>query len=122
MPMKKKDIEKMLKKPIVAVVAVTAPDGSPHAVPTWFEYANGQIRFHTAAEAFKYKCLVRDPRITLVVDTKKMPYKTVVLKGPRDARGKNRRQAHGADGDRVPGEEGRQGVREDDEGQQGRDR
>jgi PPOX class probable F420-dependent enzyme len=81
MPMKKKDIEKMLKKPIVAVVAVTAPDGSPHAVPTWYEYDNGQIRFHTAAEAFKYKCLVRDPRITLVVDTKKAPYKTVVLKG-----------------------------------------
>jgi len=43
MPMKKKDIEKLLKKPIVAVVAVTAPDGAPHAVPTWFEYADGQI-------------------------------------------------------------------------------
>src|SRR5271168_2591075 len=42
--------------------------------------------------------------------------------GARHARGKSRRQAHGADGDRVPWEEGRQGVREDDEGQQGRDR
>src|SRR5208337_3261633 len=81
MPMKKKDIEKLLKKPIVAVVAVTAPDGAPHAVPTWFEYAGGQIVFHTGAESFKYKCLVRDPRVTLVVDTKKAPYKTVVLKG-----------------------------------------
>jgi PPOX class probable F420-dependent enzyme len=81
MPMRKKDIEKMLKKPIVAVVAVTAPDGSPHAVPTWYEYDKGQIRFHTGGEAFKYKCLVRDPRVTLVVDTKKAPYKTVVLKG-----------------------------------------
>jgi PPOX class probable F420-dependent enzyme len=81
MPMRKKDIEKMLKKPHVAVVAVTAPDGSPHAVPTWYEYDEGQIRFHTGAEAFKYKCLVRDPRVTLVVDTKKAPYKTVVLKG-----------------------------------------
>jgi PPOX class probable F420-dependent enzyme len=81
MPMKKRDIEKLLKKPIVAVVAVTAPDGSPHAVPTWYEYGDGLIRFQTAAEAFKYKCLVRDPRVTLVVDTKKAPYKTVVLKG-----------------------------------------
>jgi PPOX class probable F420-dependent enzyme len=81
MPMKKKEIEKLLKKAIVAVVAVTAPDGAPHAVPTWFEYADGQVVFHTGSESFKYKCLVRDPRVTLVVDTKKMPYKTVVLKG-----------------------------------------
>ena len=81
MPMKKKEIDALLVQPHIAVVAVTAPGGAPHAVPTWFEYADGQIVFHTAAEAFKYKCLVRDPRITLVVDTKKMPYKTVVLKG-----------------------------------------
>jgi PPOX class probable F420-dependent enzyme len=81
MPMKKKDIEKLLKKPIVAVVAVTAPDGAPHAVPTWFEYGDGTIAFHTGAEAFKYKCMVRDPRVTLVVDTKKAPYKSVILKG-----------------------------------------
>lgn len=81
MPMKKKDIEKLLKKPIVAVVAVTAPDGAPHAVPTWFEYADGQIVFHTGPESFKYKCLMHDPRLTLVVDTKTEPYRAVVLKG-----------------------------------------
>ncbi len=79
MPMKKKDIEKLLKKPIVAVVAVTAPDGAPHAVPTWFEYADGQIVFHTGAESFKYKLQVRDPRVTQVVDTKNPPYNTVVV-------------------------------------------
>jgi PPOX class probable F420-dependent enzyme len=81
MPMKKKDIDKMLKKPNIAVVSVTAPDGAPHAVPTWYEYDKGQIVFHTGSEAFKYKCLVRDPRVTLVVDTRKPPYKAVVLKG-----------------------------------------
>jgi PPOX class probable F420-dependent enzyme len=81
MPMKKKDIDKMLKKPYIAVVAVTAPDGAPHAVPTWYEYDRGQIVFHTGSETFKYKCLVHDSRVTLVVDTKKPPYKSVVLKG-----------------------------------------
>lgn len=81
MPMKKKDIEKLLGKPVVAVVAVTAPNGAPHAVPTWYEYDKGQIFFHTGPESFKYKCLVRDPRVTLVVDTKKPPYKSVVVKG-----------------------------------------
>jgi PPOX class probable F420-dependent enzyme len=81
MPMKKRDIEKLLKEPNIAVVSVTAPDGAPHAVPTWYEYRAGEVVFHTAPGAFKYKCLVKDPRITLVVDTRKAPYKCVILKG-----------------------------------------
>jgi len=81
MPMKKSAIEKFLREPNVAVVAVTAPDGAPHAVPTWYEYRAGEVVFHTGPEAFKYKCLRHDPRVTLVVDTKKPPYKSVVLKG-----------------------------------------
>jgi uncharacterized protein len=60
---------------------VTAPDGAPHAVPTWYEYRGGKVVFHTDATAFKYKCLQHDPRITFVVDTKKPPYKCVILKG-----------------------------------------
>jgi PPOX class probable F420-dependent enzyme len=81
MPMTKREIENLLKKPNVAVVAVTAPDGAPHAVPTWYEYLNGEVVFHTGEESFKYKCLVRDPRIALVIDTRDAPYKCVILKG-----------------------------------------
>ena len=81
MPMKKKEIDQILAQPHIAVVAVTAPDGAPHAVPTWYEYKGGKVTFHTDKSAFKYKCLEHDPRVTLVVDTKKAPYKCVVLKG-----------------------------------------
>lgn len=81
MPMKKSAIEKLLREPNIAVVAVTAPNGAPHAVPTWYEYRAGEVVFHTGPEAFKYKCLSRDPRVTLVVDTRKAPYKCVILKG-----------------------------------------
>jgi len=81
MPMKKSAVEKLLREPNIAVVAVTAPNGAPHAVPTWYEYRAGEIVFHTGPEAFKYKCLARDPRVTLVVDTRKAPYKCVILKG-----------------------------------------
>jgi len=81
MPMKKVAIEKLLRQPNIAVVAVTAPDGAPHAVPTWYEYRAGEVVFHTGAEAFKFKCLSSDPRVTLVVDTRKPPYKCVILKG-----------------------------------------
>jgi PPOX class probable F420-dependent enzyme len=81
MPMTKEKIDALLSRPNVAVVAVTAPDGAPHAVPTWYEYQGGEIVFHTAKSAFKYRCLAHDPRITLCVDTRKPPYKAVILKG-----------------------------------------
>jgi PPOX class probable F420-dependent enzyme len=81
MPMKKKEVDQLLAQPHIAVVAVTAPDGAPHAVPTWYEYKGGKVVFHTDIGAFKYKCLAHDPRIALVVDTKKAPYKCVILKG-----------------------------------------
>jgi PPOX class probable F420-dependent enzyme len=79
--MTKAQIEELLSQPNVAVVAVTAPDGAPHAVPTWYEYRNGEISFHTATNSFKYKCLRNDPRITLCVDTRTVPYKAAILKG-----------------------------------------
>jgi len=81
MPMKKSAIEKLLREPNVAVVSVTAPDGAPHAVPTWYEYRSGEVIFHTDANAYKTKCLKHDPRVTLVVDTRKPPYKCAILKG-----------------------------------------
>ncbi len=81
MPMSKREIEKLLKQPEIAVVATTAPNGAPHAVPTWYEYRGGEVVFHTGLNTFKYRCLQHDPRITLVVDTRKPPYKCVILKG-----------------------------------------
>jgi PPOX class probable F420-dependent enzyme len=82
MRMTKREILEFLSEPNVAVVAVTAPDGSPHAVPTWFEYRRGEAFFLTESSAFKYKCLQHDPRVTLCIDTRKPPnYKAVILKG-----------------------------------------
>lgn len=81
MPMNKREIARFLFQPNIAVVAVTAPDGSPHAVPIWYEYRAGQVSFITDATAFKYKCLQHDPRVTLCVDVRKPPYRAVILKG-----------------------------------------
>ena len=95
MAMKKKDIDRLLAQPHIAVVAVTAPDGSPHAVPTWYEYKGGKVTFHTETTAFKFKCLEHDPRIALVVDTKQSPYKCVILKGQATIEIKNHDDARG---------------------------
>jgi PPOX class probable F420-dependent enzyme len=81
MPMTKRAIAQFLAKPNIGIVAVTAPDGAPHAVPTWYEYRKGEIFFITDATAFKCKCLLHDPRVTFCVDVRKPPYKAVILKG-----------------------------------------
>jgi len=81
MPMSKREIDVFLKQPHVAVMAVTAPDGSPHAVPVWYEWKGGAATIFMFRESFKFKCLQNDPRMTLTVDSRKMPYKCVILKG-----------------------------------------
>jgi PPOX class probable F420-dependent enzyme len=81
MPMTKREIAQLLSEPNIAVVAVSGADGAPHAVPIWYEYRKGEVSFITDAASFKYKCLMRDPRVTLCVDVRKPPYKAIILKG-----------------------------------------
>jgi PPOX class probable F420-dependent enzyme len=81
MPMTKRAIDALLKQPNVAVMAVTTPDGAPHAVPVWYEWKSGAATVFMLPGSFKLKCLRREPRMSLVVDTKKSPYKCVILKG-----------------------------------------
>jgi nitroimidazol reductase NimA-like FMN-containing flavoprotein (pyridoxamine 5'-phosphate oxidase superfamily) len=81
MPMKRKEIDQFLSKPNVAVIAVTDPDGHPHAVPTWYDYKAGVVTIHSDTTAFKYKCLQKNPYVGLCVDAKTPPYKAVILKG-----------------------------------------
>lgn len=81
MPMTRNEIERLLKKPNIAVVSVTTPDGGPHSVPVWYEYRGGTISIFCAPDSFKYKCLQRNPRISLCVDTRTPPYRCVILKG-----------------------------------------
>ena len=122
MPMPKNKIDELLAQPNIAVLAVTAPDGAPHAVPTWYEYDQGEVVFQTARTAFKYRCLARDPRITLCIDTKVAPYKAVILKGRVTMEERVRHRADAPDGDRVPGRKARSGVREIAGRGEGRDR
>jgi len=81
MPMTKREIDAFLKRPHIAVMAVNAPGGKPHAVPVWYEWKGGAATLFMFPGSFKFKCLQRDPNMALVVDSKKSPYKCVILKG-----------------------------------------
>ena len=81
MPLSKDEIEAFLRRPNVAVVATVGPDGEPHAVPTWYEYDDGQIVLHAGLRSRKYRNLRQNDRVSLCVDTKTAPYQAVVVYG-----------------------------------------
>jgi PPOX class probable F420-dependent enzyme len=81
MPMTKRELDQFLRQPIIAVLATTARGGAPHAVPIWFEYRAGEIWFFMDPSSFKHRCIKHNPRVTLVVDTKKPPYRCAIVKG-----------------------------------------
>ncbi len=37
------DVDEFLSRPNPAVVATLRPDGSPHTVPTWYDWENGRV-------------------------------------------------------------------------------
>jgi PPOX class probable F420-dependent enzyme len=82
MPLSDKEIEEFLRQPNIAVVATVAADGQPHAVPTWYEYDDGEIVFHTGLRTRKYRNIQANDRVSICVDTKTPPYyKAIVIYG-----------------------------------------
>lgn len=81
MPMSKEEIEAFLKEPNIAVVATVTPDGAPHAVPSWYEYDEGDIVLHMGPNARRYGNLKRNDRVTVCIDTRTPPYKAVIIEG-----------------------------------------
>jgi PPOX class probable F420-dependent enzyme len=81
MPLNNEEIEAFLRRPNVAVVATVGPDSQPHAVPTWYEYDDGQIVLHMDPHSRKYRNLRHNDRVSICVDTKSVPYQAVIVYG-----------------------------------------
>jgi PPOX class probable F420-dependent enzyme len=63
-----------------AVLATTREDGRPHAVPIAL-VLDDDVLFLTNAETVKGRDLLRDPRVTLVVDEELPPFAFVMIEG-----------------------------------------
>jgi len=81
MPLTQQEIEQFLRSPNIAIMATVRPDGQPHAVPTWYDYQNGEIVLHMGLRSRRYRNLARNDRVTLCIDTRTPPYKAVVIQG-----------------------------------------
>jgi nitroimidazol reductase NimA-like FMN-containing flavoprotein (pyridoxamine 5'-phosphate oxidase superfamily) len=60
-------IEEFLQEPHVAVLSVSRNGRGPHAVPVWYEYADGLIRIVTAPDSLHGRIVQKKGRATFTV-------------------------------------------------------
>ena len=61
------DVDEFLRRPNPAVVATLRPDGSPHSVPTWYDWEDGRVLLNMEDSRLRLGYLQRDPRAALTV-------------------------------------------------------
>ena len=61
------EVEAFLARPNAAVVATLRPDGSPHTVPTWYDWEDGRALLNMDESRLRLRFLRRDPSAALTV-------------------------------------------------------
>jgi len=61
------EVDEFLARPNPAVVATLRPDGSPHTVPTWYDWENGRVLLNMEDSRLRLGYLRHDPRAALTV-------------------------------------------------------
>jgi PPOX class probable F420-dependent enzyme len=62
-------------------LATTNKDGAPHVTPIWFVLDGDDVIFTTHESSLKGKALLRDGRVSMVVDDQAPPYSFVMVQG-----------------------------------------
>src|SRR3989442_14676276 len=75
------DVDEFLSRPNPAVVATLRPDGSPHTVPTWYDWDQGLVLLNMDESRLRLRFLRRDPRAALTVLDDDSWYRHVSLLG-----------------------------------------
>jgi len=76
--------EVFLQRSLLARFATLDRRGFPHVTPVWFVFEGGCFFVTTTRTASKYRHVMRDSRVGLVVDDGVMPYRAVVVRGRAD--------------------------------------
>ena len=75
------EVEEFLREPHPAVVATLRADGSPHSVPTWYDWTDGLVLLNMDETRVRLGHLRRDPRVSLTVLDRESWYSHVSLLG-----------------------------------------
>jgi PPOX class probable F420-dependent enzyme len=61
------EVDAFLRLPNPAVVGTVRPDGSPHTVPTWYDWEDGRVLLNMEDTRLRLAYLRKDPRAALTV-------------------------------------------------------
>jgi PPOX class probable F420-dependent enzyme len=75
------EVDEFLRLPNPAVVATLRPDGSPHTVPTWYDWEDGRALLNMEDSRLRLGYMRRDPRVALTVLADEGWYRHVSLLG-----------------------------------------
>ena len=75
------EVDQLLSRPNPAVVATLRPDGSPHSVPTWYDWEDGRVLLNMEDTRLRLGYMRRDPRVALTVLADDGWYRHVSLLG-----------------------------------------
>jgi PPOX class probable F420-dependent enzyme len=75
------EVDELLRRPNPAVIATLRPDGSPHSVPTWYDWENGRVLLNMEDTRLRLGYMRRDPRVSLTVLAEDGWYRHVSLLG-----------------------------------------
>jgi PPOX class probable F420-dependent enzyme len=73
--------DKFLGEANVAVISTVDRKGRPHATPVWYLYDDGEFRISVGRGSQKHRNLEANPEMSLVVDSRPMPYYAVMMQG-----------------------------------------
>ena len=75
------EVDEFLARANPAVIATLRPDGSPHTVPTWYDWEDGRVLLNMDESRLRLQFMERDPRAALTVLDEDSWYKHVSLLG-----------------------------------------
>ncbi len=75
------DREQLLNEANVAVLATVGPDGGAQAAPIWYLWEGGEFIMSSGRGSQKHRNVERNPNVTLVVDSRTVPYYAVMAQG-----------------------------------------
>jgi PPOX class probable F420-dependent enzyme len=75
------EVEEFLRRANPAVVATLRHDGSPHTVPTWYDWDDGLALLNMDESRLRLRFLRRDPRAALTVLDDDSWYRHISLLG-----------------------------------------
>jgi len=61
------EVDEFLRLPNPAVIATLRADGSPHTVPTWYDWEDGRVLLNMEDSRLRLGYMRRDPRVALTV-------------------------------------------------------